>query len=127
MELDQLRMNGPPDEEAVFRRLGSEEMRGKASRGNEGDVGFYGTAFHLKNPTPPGAAQARDPIRLYKEQMKPHPPQHTHGRARRKHGGDQGHPKEAESHPEEAERRKKDPMKETDLVLDVLDDDDDDV
>ena len=38
--------------------------------------------------------------------MKPHPP-NTQGRARRKHGGEQGHPEEAESHPEEAERRKR--------------------
>ena len=38
--------------------------------------------------------------------MKPHPP-NTQGRARRKHGGEQGHPEEAESHPEEAERRRR--------------------
>ena len=36
--------------------------------------------------------------------MKSHPPNsgNTQGRARRKHGGEQGHPEEAESHPEEA-------------------------
>ena len=32
---------------------------------------------------------------------------HAIVRARRKHGGEQGHPEEAESHPEEAERRKR--------------------
>ena len=32
---------------------------------------------------------------------------HAIVRARRKHGGEQGHPEEAESHPEEGERRRR--------------------
>ena len=55
------------------------------------------------NPT---GSRPRDLIGLYRQQKKPHPP-NTQGRARREHGGEQGHPEEAESHPEEAERRKR--------------------
>ena len=57
-----------------------------------------------------------DLIGLYEQHMNPHPPPNTHlcvlGRTRRKHGGNRGHPEEAESHPEEVERRKKDRKRE---------------
>ena len=65
---------------------------------------WHGILFEEPNPT--GSRQS-DLIGLYRQQKKPHPP-NTQGRARREHGGEQGHPEEAESHPEEAERRRKD-------------------
>ena len=73
------------------------------------DVGLYGTGILSEEPNPTGS-RPRDLIGLYKQQKKPHPPNtvNTQGRARREHGGEQGHPGEAESHPEEAERRWKD-------------------
>ena len=75
----------------------------------ESNDGFCtGLLFEEPNPT---RSRPRDLIGLYKQHMKPHPP-NTQGRARRKHGGEQGHPEEAESHPEVAERRKKDPKRE---------------
>ena len=64
-----------------------------------------GTGILFEEPNPTGS-RPRDLIGLYKQHRKPHPP-NTQGRARRKHGGEQGHPEEAESHPEEAERRKR--------------------
>ena len=62
---------------------------------------MYGTVFYLnvwhgilfEEPNPTGS-RPRDLIGLYKQQRKPHPP-NTQGRARRKHGGEQGHPEEA--------------------------------
>ena len=68
---------------------------------------WHGILFEEPNPT---GSRPRDLIGLYKQQKKPHPPNtvNTQGRARREHGGEQGHPGEAESHPEEAERRWKD-------------------
>ena len=68
---------------------------------------MYGILFEEPNPT---GSRPSDLIGLYKQHMKPHPP-NTQGRARRKHRGDRGHPEEAESHPEEAERRRKDPKR----------------
>ena len=65
---------------------------------------MYGTGILFEEPNPTGSRPS-DLIGLYKQHMKPHPP-NTQGRARRKHGGEQGHPEEAESHPEEAEERK---------------------
>ena len=70
----------------------------------------HGTGILFEEPNPAGS-RPRDLIGLYKQQRKPHPP-NTQGRARRKHGVDQGHPEEAESQPEEAERRKKDAKRE---------------
>ena len=64
---------------------------------------WHGILFEGPNPT---GSRPSDLIGLYKQHMKPHP-SNTQGRARRKHGGEQGHPEEAESHPEEAERRKR--------------------
>ena len=69
---------------------------------------WHGILFEEPNPT---GSRPRDLIGLYRQQKKPHPP-NTQGRARREHGGEQGHPEEAESHPEEAERRKKDRKRE---------------
>ena len=65
---------------------------------------WHGILFEEPNPT---GSRPSDLIGLYRQQKKPHPP-NTQGRARREHGGEQGHPEEAESHPEEAERRRKD-------------------
>ena len=62
---------------------------------------IYGTGILFEEPNPTGSRPS-DLIGLYTQQRKPHPTQHTQRRARRKHGGDRGHP-------EEAERRKKDP------------------
>ena len=64
---------------------------------------WHGILFEEPNPT---GSRPSDLIGLYRQQKKPHPP-NTQGRARRKHGGEQGHPEEAESHPEEAERRRR--------------------
>ena len=72
---------------------------------------MYGTGFLFEEPNPIGS-RPRDLIGLYRQQKKPHPTQHTQGRARREHGGEEGHPEEAESHPEEAEKRRKDRKRE---------------
>ena len=72
-------------------------------RERERESGGTGILFEEPNPT---GSRPRDLIELYRQQKKPHPP-NTQGRARREHGGEQGHPEEAESHPEEAERRKR--------------------
>ena len=69
---------------------------------------WHGILFEEPNPT---GSRPSDLIGLYRQQKKPHPP-NTQGRARREHGGEQGHPEEAESHPEEAERRRKDRKRE---------------
>ena len=72
-------------------------------------MGFTGTGILFEEPNPTGS-RPRDLIGLYRQHTKPHPP-NTQGRARREHGGEQGHPEEAESHPEEAERREKEPKR----------------
>ena len=64
---------------------------------------WHGILFEEPNPT---GSRPIDLIGLFRQHMKPHPP-NTQGRARRKHGGEQGHPEEAESHPEEGERRRR--------------------
>ena len=64
---------------------------------------MYGTGILFEEPNPTGS-RPRDLIGLYKQQRKSHPP-NTQGMAGRQHGGDRGHP-------EEAERRKKDPKRE---------------
>ena len=74
-------------------------------RGREDtECGLYGTGILFEEPNPTGSRPS-DLIGLYRQQKKPHPP-NTQGRARREHGGEQGHPEEAESHPEEAERNR---------------------
>ena len=64
---------------------------------------WHGILFEEPNPT---GSRPRDLIGLYKQQKKPHPPNtvNTQGRARREHGGEQGHPGEAESHTEDREK-----------------------
>ena len=61
---------------------------------------WHGILFEEPNPT---GSRPSDLLGLYRQQKKPHPP-NTQGRARREHGGEKGHPEEAESHPEEAEK-----------------------
>ena len=53
---------------------------------------FTGTGilFEETNPTGSRPRCTRDLIGLYKQHMTPHPP-NTQGRARREHGGEQGH------------------------------------
>ena len=70
---------------------------------SERDEDLYGTGILFEEPKP-NRSRPRDLIGLDRQQGKPHPPQHTQGRARRKHGGDRGHL-------EKAERRKKDPKR----------------
>ena len=60
---------------------------------------WHGISFEEPNPTGSSPSVL---IGLYKQHTKPRPP-NTQGRARRKHGGDQGHPEKAESQTEEAE------------------------
>ena len=51
--------------------------------------GLYGTGILFEEPNPTGS-RPRDLIGLYRQHTKPHPP-NTQGRARREHGGEQGH------------------------------------
>ena len=59
---------------------------------------FTGTGILFEEPNPTGSRPrcTRDLIGLYKQHMTP-PPPNTQGRARRKHGGDQGYSKYREA------------------------------
>ena len=84
--------------DGIKKRDPNRRKRATGKRG--GATGGTGILFEEPNPT---GSRPRDLIGLYRQQKKPHPP-NTQGRARREHGGEQGHPGEAESHPEEEER-----------------------